>query len=49
MSIPTKNLTREGLGLTSDRVTHWRILLDEYSPPFIYIKGIHNTVVDAIS
>jgi hypothetical protein len=44
-----KNLTRDGLGLTSDRVTHWRILLEEYAPEIIYIKGIHNTVADAIS
>jgi hypothetical protein len=44
-----KNLTRDGLGLTSDRVTRWRILLEEYAPNIIYIKGIHNTVADAIS
>ncbi len=44
-----KNLTRDCLGLTSDRVTHWRILLEEYAPKIIYIKGIHNTVADAIS
>ncbi len=44
-----KNLTRDGLGLTSDRVTLWRILLEEYAPQIIYIKGIHNTVADAIS
>jgi len=44
-----KNLTRDGLGLTSNRVTHWRILLEEYAPKIIYIKGIHNTVADAIS
>jgi hypothetical protein len=44
-----KNLTRDGLGLMSDRVTHWRILLEEYAPKIIYIKGIHNTVADAIS
>ncbi len=43
-----KNLTRDGLGLTSNRVTRWRILLEEYAPKIIYIKGIHNTVVDAI-
>jgi len=50
MSTPTmKNLTRDGLGLTSDRVARWRILLEEYSPEIIYIKGIHNTVADAIS
>jgi hypothetical protein len=44
-----KNLTQDGLGLTSDRVTRWRILLEEYAPEIIYIKGIHNIVVDAIS
>jgi hypothetical protein len=44
-----KNLTQDGLGLTSDRVAHWRILLEEYAPEIIYIKGIHNTVADAIS
>ena len=44
-----KNLTREGLGLTSDRVTRWRILLEEYALESIYIKGIHNTVADEIS
>jgi hypothetical protein len=44
-----KNLTRDGLGLTSNRVTRWRILLEEYALKIIYIKGIHNTVTDAIS
>ncbi len=44
-----RNLTRDGLGLTSDRVTHWRLLLEEYAPEIIYIKEIHNTVADAIS
>ncbi len=44
-----KNLTWDGLSLTSDRVARWRILLEEYAPEIIYIKGIHNTVADAIS
>jgi hypothetical protein len=44
-----KNLTQDDLGLKSDRVTRWRILLEEYAPEIIYIKGIHNTVADAIS
>ena len=44
-----KNLMQDALGLTSDRVYHWRLLLEEYGPTFMYIKGIHNTVVDAIS
>ncbi len=44
-----KNLTRDALGLTSDRVYWWRLLLEEYAPQIIYIKGIHNTVADAFS
>jgi hypothetical protein len=44
-----KNLTKDALGLTSDRVYHWRILLEEYAPEIIYIKGIHNTVADTVS
>ncbi len=43
-----KNLTRDALGLTSDRVYHWRLLLEEYPPEIISIKEIHNTVVDAV-
>ena len=44
-----KNLMQDALGLTSDRVYCWRLLLEDYSPTIEYIKGIHNTVVDAIS
>ncbi len=44
-----KNLTRDALGLTSDRIYRWRLLLEEYAPQIIYIKWIHNTVADAIS
>ncbi len=43
-----KNLTRDALGLTSDRVYHWQLLLEEYAPKIIYIKGIHNTMAGAI-
>ncbi len=43
-----KNLTRDTLGLTSDRVYHWRLLSEEYAPKIIHIKGTHNTVADAI-
>ncbi len=43
-----KNLTRDALGLTSDRVYHWRLFLEEYAPKLIHVKGIHNTVADAI-
>ncbi len=43
------NLIRDALGMTSDRVYQGRLLLEEYGPKIVYIKGIHNTVADAIS
>ena len=43
-----QNLIRDVFGLNSDRVYCWRLLLAEYGPEIIYIKGIHNTVVDAL-
>ncbi len=43
-----KNLTRDALDPTSDKVYHWWLLLEEYALEIIYIKGIHNTVADAI-
>jgi hypothetical protein len=43
------HLIRDALGLTSDRVYRWRLLLEEYAPETVYIKGIYNTVADAIS
>jgi hypothetical protein len=43
------NLTQDALGLTSDRVYRWQLLLEEFAPEIVYIKGIHNTVADAIS
>jgi hypothetical protein len=43
-----KNLTRDAIDCTSDRVYCWGLLLEEYAPKTIYIKGIHNTVADAI-
>ncbi len=39
-----KNLTQDALGLTSDRVYHWQLLLEEFAPEIVYIKGIHNMV-----
>jgi hypothetical protein len=44
-----KNLTRDALGLTSDRVYHWQLLLEEFAPEIVYIKEIHNSFADAIS
>jgi hypothetical protein len=43
------NLMIDTLGMTSDRAYQWRWLLEEYGPKIVYIKGIHNTVADAIS
>ncbi len=43
-----KNLIRDALVLTSDRVYRWRLFLEEYAPKIIHVKGIHNTVADAI-
>jgi hypothetical protein len=44
-----KNLTCDALGLTFDKLYHWRLLLEEFAPKIVYIKGIHNSVADAIS
>jgi hypothetical protein len=43
------NLMRGALGMTLDQVYQWRLLLEEYRPKIVYMKGIHNTVADAIS
>ncbi len=39
---------QDALGLTSDQVYHCRLLIEEYGPAIVFIKGIHNTAVDAI-
>jgi hypothetical protein len=44
-----KNLTQDALGLTSDRVYRCQLLLGEFAPEIVHIKGVHNTVADAIS
>jgi len=44
-----KNLMQDALCLTSDRVYSWRLILEDYGPTIMYIKGTHNTVEDAIS
>ena len=44
----SKILMKDALGLTCDRVYHWRLHLVEYGPEIIYIEGIHNTVAEAI-
>jgi hypothetical protein len=47
--IDHENLTQDALGLTSDRVYHWGILLEEFALEIVYIKGIQSTVTDAVS
>jgi hypothetical protein len=42
------NLMRDALGSTSDWVYQWRLLLEEYRQEIVYIKGVHNTVADAV-
>ncbi len=41
-------LMRDALGLTPDQVYQWRLLLEEYGPKIVYIKGTHNTMADAV-
>jgi hypothetical protein len=42
------NLIRDALGLTLDHLYQWRLLLEDYGPKIVYIKGIHNTVADTV-
>ena len=44
-----KNLIQDALGLTSDHVYRWRLLLEEYGPEIRYIRGIDNIVADTLS
>jgi hypothetical protein len=43
------NLVRENIGQSSDRTMRWYLLLNEYGVDLRYIKGVENTVADAIS
>ena len=44
-----KNLTHDNSASTSQRAMRWRVLLEEFGPNIKYIKGIDNTVADALS
>ena len=44
-----KHLKQDALGSSSDRVYRWRLLPEEFASCIVYIKGINNTVADAIS
>ena len=35
--------------LSNDRITRWRLLLEEYGPNYVHIKGQDNIVADALS
>ena len=35
--------------LSNDRIIRWRCLLEEYGPTYVYIKGEHNVMADALS
>jgi transposase InsO family protein len=35
--------------LSNDRITRWRLLLEEYGPEYVHIKGQDNVVADALS
>jgi hypothetical protein len=40
---------QEYLGLTSNCAYRWCLLLEQYRPEITYIKGVDNTVADALS
>ena len=44
-----KNLTHKLSQYVTQRVLHWRLLLEEYNPTFHYLKGPDNVLVDALS
>ncbi len=44
-----QTLLRDALGLSSDQVYQCRLIIEEYGPEIVDIKGIHNTAADAIS
>jgi len=33
----------------TDRVLRWRLVLEEFSPELVYIKGENNVIADALS
>ena len=44
-----KNLVRDTLDFTCDRVHRWRLILEEYDPRVFYVPGSQNVVADAVS
>jgi len=35
--------------LSNDRITRWRLLLEEYGPEYVHVRGVDNVVADALS
>ena len=44
-----KNLVRDSLDFSCDRVHRWRLILEEYDPTIFYVEGKLNVVADAMS
>ena len=44
-----ENLVHESELKTSQRVMRWKLLLEEFGPEIVYIKGPKNVVTDALS
>ena len=44
-----KNLQQIHSAASSQRAMRWRILIEEFGPKIVYIKGDDNTVADAMS
>ena len=44
-----QNLTYKTPCLSSDRVMRWRLLLEEYCPRWVYMKGVKNVIADMMS
>jgi hypothetical protein len=42
-----KNLTFSNF--TTDRVTRWRLIVEEYGPKIVYLAGKRNIIADALS
>ena len=44
-----KNLTHWLTDFTTQRILHWRLLLEEFNPTFLYKAGPNNVLADALS
>ena len=44
-----QNINRDALGMTSNHGYYWSLMVEEYGHVIVYIKGVHNTVADAIN